>query len=381
MKNNKNFRISVLKGLILGLVLNCVVIGAFFAINHLLYERIPSFEGRNYYEDIENNVKYKHLAFNVVEVRSSEQPHGTVVSQIPAKHESISRVGNTVLLTVAVATKNVVVPDVCGMSCDVAQRYLDNSNLNVQVVPKTSMTEAFGVVIAMQPAAGSEVEEGSVVCLYYASDDNLVEVPNIIGYNTEVAKGLLESVGLHLNTEYKYVDSSKRRGLVVSQSVDKGQKVPVGFYISIEISSGKAAIATTDITIHLPDNVLNKVQPVQIYLNNDLFYSNNLLLDGSDYSFRATGRGTRDVLTFLINGQKYYTCEINFTKKPVTISNSKYQTWIFGEKETEETSATNTSEVPTTVIQTETLPADTTISNVESVTIIEKTTSFFDIFF
>lgn len=324
MQLTKDFKIAVVKGLIIGITLNIIVIGSLVAIYHRFYERIPSLVGLNYYSDVEDRLRYKHLSFHITEVPTSQDPVGTIIQQTPEEKQMIARAGNDIYITIAAPKETMKMPDVVNLSCNIAQLSLKSYDAEIVMIPQMSMSKEFGTVLRTEPVAGQTVSPGSTITIYYASDEDLVEVPNLIGYNVNTAKKLLESVGLTLDPHYEYVNSSKRKGAIVYQSFDKTKKIPLGWSVSVKISTGTTDPVTTTITIKLPKEKTNRTQPVNIYLNNDKIYSKNLLIDGSDYSFSISGRGTANTVKVVIDGSDYYTCKVNFTQSPAKITDSQY---------------------------------------------------------
>jgi len=64
---------------------------------------------------------------------------------------------------------------------------------------------------------------------------------------------------------------------------------------------------------------------LKVYLNNAAVDSAGaeVLLTGSTYTFTVSGSGNADSLIVRIDGSDIYSCTINFTTDPVTVSNEK----------------------------------------------------------
>ncbi len=116
---------------------------------------------------------------------------------------------------IAVA-KNVVVPEVRGLTLDEAKKALDNAKLTYEVKGSGS------TVLSSSPYPGYTVKEGSKITLKTSGKANTdVIMPAVEGYTIEDAKKLLDSL------EIKYTISGSD-GTVVKQSISQGELIQKG---------------------------------------------------------------------------------------------------------------------------------------------------------
>ncbi len=104
----------------------------------------------------------------------SERPAGVVIAQSPAAPESIPTshsVDLLVSLGPSVANGLVVVPDLRDQNIQVARELIAESNLRARVVRTYTQASPEGMVIAMTPAAGTQVARNTEVTLRVASWD------------------------------------------------------------------------------------------------------------------------------------------------------------------------------------------------------------------
>lgn len=94
---------------------------------------------------------------------STDVPEGQVVSQEPTAGVRV-RKGTTVRVVLSSGADTVVVPDVQGMDLAIARETIENLGLVVEVDEVPSLVTP-GVVLTMQPAAGTEVRIGDAVRL------------------------------------------------------------------------------------------------------------------------------------------------------------------------------------------------------------------------
>ncbi len=134
----------------------------------------------------------------------------------------------------------VTLPDVIGLDEDDAVRELEGLGFTVKVNEIGTEEVSKGKVAEQIPAGASEVEEGSNVSIYVSTGEAEVEkttVPYVVGLSEEEAKADIEAASLQYDTNYKNSDTVEE-GLVISQSLSKGQEVDAGTRITIVVSQG-----------------------------------------------------------------------------------------------------------------------------------------------
>ncbi|HQK74167.1 MAG TPA: Stk1 family PASTA domain-containing Ser/Thr kinase [Clostridiales bacterium] len=279
---------------------------------------VPNFIGKSYEEEIKNNDEYSEFTFVPEYVQNSTYEDGVVFSQDPQKGTKIKK-DDKITLSIAEGTKLVVIPPIYNLDYGQAQTALKNLGFTVTVVPEIDMSKKFGTVLRTSPEQGVEAPEGSNVIIYYASDEDLVEVPDLVGWDIASARSLLASLGLELSNEVTTQDSAQTKGEIIAQSIEKGKKVPAGTSVAVTVSSGIPPEATVKISIDLPDFGSVTFGTVIASLNNEEVFSKNVLLDGSAYSFDVKGSGATNSLKVFVNSSLLYECKIDFTKPPANM--------------------------------------------------------------
>ena len=324
----------VIKGIIIGVAtMLLIVLAAFyFGTTKLNGSRltVPNFMGKNYALEIAGNSDYSQFDISVEYVQNSTYEDGIVISQEPRPNQKIDRRKNQILISVASTVEMVTVPDVVGNTYVEAKKILENRGFTVTATPQTSAEVEFGTVISTDPQANISVEEGSNIIIFYASDSKLNEVPELIGWDYETAKSLLESVGLEIDeNSTRYEDSTEKYGTVIDQSIDAGEKVESGKKIALILSSGNAPTTEPEetsvrVSISLPSR--GTTSSVTATLNSSVVYDDTRLLDGSVCSFDVSGSGESNYLKVMVDGSLYYTCVIDFTKSPPEMKGGEYRT-------------------------------------------------------
>ncbi|MDE6593009.1 MAG: PASTA domain-containing protein [Oscillospiraceae bacterium] len=118
------------------------------------------------------------------EVYSDEYPEGTVISHSP-EEGSIIEVGNTTVSCVVSKGKQmIIVPNVCGVSCENAGNMIEEAGLNYSLTYEYSEIVPTGWAISTTPKAGEEVEKDSMVEVFISKGkeedtDDTLETPTV----------------------------------------------------------------------------------------------------------------------------------------------------------------------------------------------------------
>lgn len=124
-------------------------------------------------------------------------------------------------------TLDVTVPNVEDTTLYNAKSTLDNLGLQYQVIGNGDM------VVSQNPVSGSSIAKGGKIVLYTEnnSEQQFVEVPNVIGCSLTEANQLLSSKGL--NYVASGASTEREDAIVYSQSYGEGEHVPEGTIIEL----------------------------------------------------------------------------------------------------------------------------------------------------
>lgn len=323
-KNN-----SKLIPIITGAVCGCVAVFSVFALIMFFInggvsgDSVPNFINMNYETEIKNNSIYKDFKIDVKYEFNSQYDYGVVIKQSPEKGKKID--DNEIIYLTVNTNKTLPVDDVYGQSYLVAKQTLESSGFVVSYDMKYNPSVEEGAVISTSPERGVAAAVGSTVTIYVAThtDENAVPVPDVVGQPLEDAEALLRSVNLEVGEIY-YEDQKDNADLIIKQVPEKDQPLHPGDKVDLYISTGKAPVVSTDITIPLPFKT-GKEGTLKAYLNNASIEPSGteVLLTGDDYTFTVSGSGTSDSLIVKIDGSIIYSCTIDFTQDPVNLKNIK----------------------------------------------------------
>ena len=316
-------------GLSIGLVILALIVFAFlFFFTDILSGNkltIPQFIGSNYEEEIKDNPEYDEFKIVVNQISNSSFENGVVFDQQPSSGQKVDFDKNEVVLSVAANAQKIVIPNIVGLGYELAQKTLESKGFtNIKLMPMLS-TEEYGDVIKIDPEEGEEVDSNTIIIVYYASDDDFVEVPAVagMGWDIEAAEASIVSMNLVMDPEILEENSDEPKGTVIAQSPEAGEKAIPGSKVQVTVSTGvpESTVATLDILLPASGSTRGSFE---VFVNNESIGSRTLLLDGSKYQCEIEGSGADASVKVFIDDREYYSCTVDFTQSPAVVSNEKY---------------------------------------------------------
>ncbi len=173
----------------------------------------------------------EQAGFAVVVKRQFDEtvPVDGVIGTDPAGGTPAPR-DSTVQLLVSDGPAPVAVPDESGKPFDEASQVLSALGFTVARADDFHATVPSGKVIGTDPAAGQSAPRGSQVTIHVSKGPEMVKVPNLVGQTLDAATQLLESQGFQVDTQ-SYLPGRLVRAQdpAAGTSVDKGTKVTLFF--------------------------------------------------------------------------------------------------------------------------------------------------------
>jgi eukaryotic-like serine/threonine-protein kinase len=163
---------------------------------------------------------------------SDDVEAGLVIRQSPAATDFVDP-GTEVDLVISLGPPEKAVPSVLGSPRREARSILEGEGFRVKVVEEPS-DEDRNEVIRQDPAAGTLVQENSVITIYYS--DGPEEVPNVVGMNQQQAVRAIEEAGFKAEV-VESDDTTEDKGTVFRQIPESGQTQPEGTTITIFVST------------------------------------------------------------------------------------------------------------------------------------------------
>jgi serine/threonine-protein kinase len=143
--------------------------------------------------------------------------------------------------------RTATVPDLRGRTLAEAEAALEDLGLSVIVGEGDHDRRiAEGSVLAVAPAAGTELERGDAVTLTPSLGPPLVPVPDLTGKTVPAATRALERQRLGIEVVKRRYDDRIPKGAVVSQE-PLGDQVPEGSVVEVVVSLGHAPVDVPDV--------------------------------------------------------------------------------------------------------------------------------------
>ena len=173
-------------------------------------------------------------------------PLGQVVRTDPAGGKKADR-GSTVTMIVSKGQETGTVPDVSGMTWDVARQTLEDADFPARKTEASDKDVPSGQVISQSPDGGSTQPKGTQVTVTISTGPRIVTVPDLSLVRKDVAIARLENAKLVADVRER--ESSQRGpGLVIGQDPTRGTKVDEGSTVTIFVSVAPPSTTTTTTT-------------------------------------------------------------------------------------------------------------------------------------
>jgi serine/threonine-protein kinase len=165
---------------------------------------------------------------------SDEVPENRVIETSPSERSRLER-GSTVTLVVSRGQRQAEVPSVIGRDRAEAARQLEARGLQVSVTEREDESREPGIVLAQDPAAGREVEQGTTVTITVAKAPAPIAVPDVIGQSADAAAGALRAAGFTVQRRREDVDTLQDDDKVLDQSPGSGEQRDKGSRVIITV--------------------------------------------------------------------------------------------------------------------------------------------------
>lgn len=292
-KHKKKMIAAVTIGVI---VLIAAVVGVIYMFTSGINTKthtLENFVGYSY-DELQNSNDYKY-EFVAEYQKTDEKEPGIILSQSPEAGSKITE-GSTVTLVVAASEKDITMPNVYGLTLEMAEQTLKQSKLSIFKAMKiNSDTVEEGKVIYTDPKANSIVSGDQEITIYVSDGPSTttiekIKVPDVIGLTKSGAREFLTKYGF-TNVEFKTQDSTYPKDVVISQSPSVGSSAKATDKITVIVSTG---VTTTDVTL---DVLLPKIEgksgtfksdTLMVELDGESYTSTNYDMDGSKVVIKVT---------------------------------------------------------------------------------------------
>ena len=292
-KHKKKMIAAVTIGVI---VLIAAVVGVIYMFTSGINTKthtLENFVGYSY-DELQNSNDYKY-EFVAEYQKTDEKEPGIILSQSPEAGSKITE-GSTVTLVVAASEKDITMPNVYGLTLEMAEQTLKQSKLSIFKAMKiNSDTVEEGKVIYTDPKANSIVSGDQEITIYVSDGPSTttiekIKIPDVIGLTKSGAREFLTKYGF-TNVEFKTQDSTYPKDVVISQSPSVGSSAKATDKITVIVSTGVTTTEpqTVDVTLDvLLPKIEGKSDTLTVELDGKTYTSTNYDMDGSKVVIKVT---------------------------------------------------------------------------------------------
>lgn len=199
--------------------------------------------------------KYPDLNLDIDRQYSTDYPENEVMDQKTPAGRTIKK-STIVNIVISNGPQKVEVDDYANLSAQDAQIKLEKKGLKPKLVYVNDDEVAKDIVIKTEPAAHSEVSQGTVVKVYVSNGKlvKAVNVPKFVGMTIEEARNEAEDKNLKIK-EVSGSSNEYKEGEVIKQSIDANSVVNEETEIEVTVCDGKAVSIKTEVSLDLPSDV------------------------------------------------------------------------------------------------------------------------------
>jgi serine/threonine-protein kinase len=196
------------------------------------------------------------LEANVVEV-NSERPSGMVTAQNP-RAGTVLVEGSSVRINVSRGPRPVAVPNVVGLTYEVAAAQLQSAGFTVGRVTVESDRPA-GEVVSQDPPGNSTASKGSSVTLSVSEGPTTETVPDVSLMTTADARATLRAAGFRVSVTRQDTDDESLDGVVISQDPAGSAQADPDSVVTITVGQ---YVPPPDVTTPPPTDTTTDTTPI-----------------------------------------------------------------------------------------------------------------------
>lgn len=282
---------AVVSGIVVLIAAIVAIIMMFTSGFNTKTQKLPNFVGFSY-DQLQDNEAYDYEFIAEYE-KSDQYDPGTVIRQSPEAGSKVME-GSKVTLVVASSDKDIAMPNVYGLTLELAQQTLQLEGLqSFKTMNIASENVEEGKVIYTDPKAATIVSAEQEITIYVSSGPSTtvietITVPDVLGLSQSGARAFLEKYGF-TNISFVTQDDAIKKGVVISQSPAAGSQAKANDSIKVIISSGVTTTAVQSVkyslSIVLPvvlnDDGTYATDTMVVKVGKDTYSSRRITLDGS----------------------------------------------------------------------------------------------------
>lgn len=176
-------------------------------------------------EEAKDIINSLQLEVGIIDEETSSPGSDTkIIGQEPSYGQIIEK-GSEINVTIGTGPQMVTIPNIIGEDYPYVASQLQSLGLNLDTEMVTHYSYTPGSVIETLPQPGSAVEIGSIVKIYIATNQEMVNVPNLYQMNLTQAAEALGSITLKYEVKEITSAYSVQKGLILFQYPAAGDSV------------------------------------------------------------------------------------------------------------------------------------------------------------
>ena len=151
------------------------------------------------------------------------------------------------LISTLGGSSGVSVPNVKGVTCDVAKLKLEEAQFIVAFNPPETVCDATNIVSGQVPASGDLAKTGEAITLVFPVAQ--ADVPPLLGLTVEAAQAAVEGAGFVFAKGPDVIDKTYAIGQVAVQTPGGMTKLAKGQTVTVNVSGGTGQLAVPNVVI------------------------------------------------------------------------------------------------------------------------------------
>jgi len=196
---------------------------------------LPNVVGKTY-EDAAAMLQKAGFSAQQGESRFHKTLAANIVLQEDPPAGSRQKRGTNVVLALSAGQKTAEVPVTTNMSQQQARISIENTGLTLGNVTEQLADQPRGLVIATNPAAGTQVQLPGTVDIVLSKGPATVQMPDLFGRSSGEARSMVEQLGLRIAGISRDTSSLQPENTVIRQLPSAGQTISAGGPVSLTIS-------------------------------------------------------------------------------------------------------------------------------------------------
>jgi serine/threonine-protein kinase len=177
---------------------------------------------------------------------NSDVPNGAVISQSMAPGTEAER-GDSLTVVLSQGPELAAVPEVEGLTREVAIARLDNARFEYRIVREYHQTVPADRVISQSPERATELEVGKQVRLTVSRGPEPVDLPSLAGQTEAEARASLKNLNLALGGVIREFSATVIAGEVIRTEPPAGQTVDQESEVALVVSKGPRSFPMPDV--------------------------------------------------------------------------------------------------------------------------------------